>query len=90
MSIFRDLACHAVPCLCISGQMHARGVAADALSRPLHAGRPQLLTCGYSGPCQLVALERTTLKALSLQKLQDMATDLPYVATATRQARGAP
>jgi len=34
-----------------------------------------------------VALERTTLEALSLQKLQDLATDLPYVATATRQVR---
>ena len=54
------------------------------------AGRPQLLTCGYSGPCQLVALERTTLDALSLQKLQDLATDLPYVATATRQVRSLP
>ncbi len=56
----------------------------------LCAGRPQLLTCGYSGPCQLVALERTTLEALSLQKLQDLATDLPYVATATRQVRVPP
>ena len=56
---------------------------------PRRAGRPQLLTCGYSGPCQLVALERTTLDALSLQKLQDLATDLPYVATATRQVQRA-